>query len=77
MEQIAINGWVFNFKDMVAKKFTGEYGIKTEQFKVKDGRILKYDGETEFFPSKRLNSQAAEACATYHFEKVFFEAGAE
>lgn len=73
MEQIAINGWVFNFKDMVAKKFTGEYGCKTEQFKVKDGKILKYDGETEFFSSNNLNHQAAEACATYHFEKVLFE----
>jgi hypothetical protein len=74
MNQVAINGWVFNFNDMVATRFTGEYGMKKVQFKVKDGKILKWSGEREFFdpPEDNYNAQIADACASYFFEKELF-----
>ena len=74
-EQVAINGWVFNFKNMTANRFVDFGYIKTIQLCVKNGRVVKWHCGKEFFdpPEDIYNEQIAEACASYHLEKSLLD----
>jgi hypothetical protein len=73
-EQVAINGWVFNFKNMIASRFSG-YGILKHNIYVENGRVYKRKDDREFFdpPEDIYNEHIAEACASYHLEKSLFD----